>query len=64
MRKKIEINTVSYVHVGDQLVRFDDLSQEQKAKAATALKLAYLNAMFQGKAKFYVAQEDEGGQLC
>ena len=53
-RKSQEIKVVSYVHKGDELVRFEDLSQEDREKAATELKVRWLNAMFDGRAVFYV----------
>lgn len=52
--KQQEIRAVSYVHVGEKLVRFDDLTPEQKAGAATELKKGYLNALFRGRATFDV----------
>ena len=56
----MEIKTVSYVHVGDQLVNTDDLSREQKKELATWLKVTYLNTLYQGKAVFRVKDaEDE-----
>lgn len=59
MRKKPIIHTVSYVHSKDGgLIRFDDLTPEQKRKAATELKCRLLNGMFQGVAHFYPASED------
>lgn len=53
MRKKPEIKTVSYVTKNGQLVRFDDLTDEEKRRAATELKLRYMRAMFPG-VEFYV----------
>ena len=56
----MEIKTVSYVHVGDQLVNTDDLSREQKKELATWLKVTYLNTLYQGKAVCRVKDaEDE-----
>ena len=45
MRKKPVIRTESYVTKNGQLVRFDDLTLEEKRIAATELKLRYLRAM-------------------
>lgn len=53
MRKKPVIKTVSYVTKNGQLVRFDDLTDEEKRRAATELKLRYMRAMFPG-VEFYV----------
>jgi len=50
--KDIEIKAISYVHVGDELVEFSQLTQEQKRKAATWLKCTYLNALYAGQARF------------
>ncbi len=52
MAKPPEIKTISYVHIGEELVNTDDLTQAQKSSLATWLKLTYLNNLFMGKAKF------------
>lgn len=62
MRKKQVIRTESYVTKNGQLVRFDDLTLEEKRIAATALKLQYMRAMFPG-VEFYVTKEREGDGL-
>lgn len=54
-----EIKTVSYVHVGDRLVCTDELTQEQRVRLATKLKVEWMNAMFRGQAEFYAAQTNE-----
>lgn len=54
-----EIKTVSYVHVGDRLVCTDELTQEQKVRLATKLKVEWMNAMFRGQAEFYAVQTNE-----
>ena len=59
MAKKIEIKTVSYVHVGDKLVCTDDLTHDQKSRLATKLKIEWMNAMFRGQAEFYAAGENK-----
>ncbi len=57
-RKRTEIKAVSYVHSADGgLIPFDDLTPEQKVKAATQLKVMWLNALFSGKAEFSVPEE-------
>ena len=52
MAKKIEIKCISYVHVGDQLVRFEDLTQEQRQFAAQTLLCNYMNELYRGQAVF------------
>ena len=51
-RKKTEIKCISYVHVGDQLVRFEDLTAEQRARASEELLVRYLNELYRGQAEF------------
>ncbi len=53
MARKQEIKTVSFVHIGDELVSTDELDDEQRRKLATWLKTTYLNTLFQGKAEFF-----------
>ena len=53
MAKKQEIRTVSFVHIGDELVNTDDLNDDQRRRLATWLKTTYLNTLFRGKAAFY-----------
>ncbi len=57
MAKKQEIRTVSFVHIGDDLVNTDDLDDEQRHRLATWLKTTYLNTLFKGKAEFYESSE-------
>ena len=54
--EKPKIKVVSYVHVGDQLVCTDDLTEEQRRDLATWLKSTYLNALFMGQAEFREAE--------
>lgn len=61
-RKEQKINVVSYVHVGDQLVNTADLNPEQKRRLATWIKCTYLNALYEGKAKFYPVEEGGRGK--
>lgn len=58
-RKNIEIKTVSYVRVKGELVRFDDLPPELKQRAATELKIRYLNELFRGRVEFVPAGEGQ-----
>lgn len=58
-RKGQKIKVVSYVHVGDQLVNTEDLDPERRRQLATWLKCTYLNALFEGKAKFYPVEKAE-----
>jgi hypothetical protein len=51
-RKQTEIKVISYVHVGDELVEFSQLTPEQRREAATQIKCKFLHAMFAGKAEF------------
>lgn len=60
-RKKPVIRAVSYVYVNGEPVRFEDLTLEQKRKAATELKIRYLEALYPG-VKFYVDTQGEGGE--
>ena len=53
MTKKREIRTVSFVHIGDELVNTDDLDDDQRRRLATWLKTTYLNTLFHGKAEFF-----------
>lgn len=58
-RQKPVIRTVSYVHSKDGgLIRFDDLTDEQKRQAATELKLRLLRTMFPD-VEFFVKKEGE-----
>lgn len=52
-KKKHEIKTESYVHVGDQIVNTKDLNDEQRKRLAIWLKVTYLNALFAGRVVFY-----------
>lgn len=64
MAKKREIRTVSFVHIGDELVNTDGLDNDQRRRLATWLKTTYLNTLFQGKAKFFESsgEGDEQGR--
>lgn len=58
-RKKPVIKTISYVHSKEDghLIPFEELTLEQKRKAATELKLRMLRAMFPGVEFFVVPGE-------
>jgi len=57
--RKQEIKTVSFVHIGDELVNTDDLNDDQRRRLATWLKTTYLNTLFQGKAEFFESGEGD-----
>lgn len=57
MKRDAKIKTVSYVHVGDQLVRFDDLTDDQRQRAATELKFRYLSELYRGQAVFALKED-------
>lgn len=57
-RKKPVIRTESFVYVGGEPVRFDDLTPEQKRAAATELKLRWLRGLYPG-VDFYATKEAE-----
>ena len=61
-RKEQKIKVASYVHVGDQLVNTEDLNPEQKRQLATWIKCTYLNALYEGKAKFWPVEEGNKGK--
>jgi len=58
--RKQEIRTVSFVHIGGQLVNTDALDDGQRRKLAAWLKTTYLNTLFRGKAEFYAADTESG----
>lgn len=53
-RKPQKIQTVAYVHVGNQLVDVDTLNHEQRDYLGASLQVATLNAAYRGKAEFWV----------
>lgn len=63
-RTKIEIRTESYIRVNGEPVRFDNLPDDLKRRAATQIKADYLNALYRGKAVFTPENTYEGGQEC
>ncbi len=60
MAIKQDIRTVSFVHIGDELVNTDDLNDEQRRRLATWLKTTYLNTLFQGRVEFFESRGTEG----
>ncbi len=56
-RKKPVIRTESYVYVGGEPVRFDDLTLEKKRAAATELKIRWLRGLYPG-VDFYKTEEE------
>ena len=58
-RKPQKIKVISYVHVGDQLVNTEDLDPERKRQLATWIKCTYLNALYEGKARFYPVEDGD-----
>ena len=58
-RKEQKIKVVSYVHVGDQLVETSQLDPDKRRELATWIKCTYLNALFEGKAKFRPVEEGD-----
>lgn len=60
--KASDITVESYVHVGDKLVNVDELPPDLKVRFATELSITYLNALYKGKAKFFVAGENPDGE--
>ena len=60
MAEKDGMHVISYVHTEHGLTEWNDLTPEQKTKAATRLKLIWLNGIFAGKAEFSV-KTDSGG---
>ena len=58
-RKPQKIKVISYVHVGDQLVNTEDLDPERKRQLATWIKCTYLNALYEGQARFYPVEDGD-----
>lgn len=59
MKRNTEIHTVSYIRMNGKLVRFDSLPDDIKRKAATELKIRYLNELYRGQAVFEEAKEEK-----
>lgn len=57
-RKQPYIHTTSYVHTKDGgLVRLADLPEEKRKEVGTQLMLKYMNALYKGKAEFFIAED-------
>ena len=52
MKKNDKITVRAWVQKNGEYVNIDTLTPEERAEAATQLKLMRLNAMFAGQAKF------------
>lgn len=50
---------VSYVHVGNDIVNTEDLTEDQRRRVGTWLKSTYLTALFRGKAEFREAESEQ-----
>lgn len=53
------IRVISFVHTERGLVEMDDLAPEERARAATEIKLRYLNELYRGKAVFTAEGENQ-----
>ena len=60
MSRKLEIKCISYVHMGERLVRFDELTERQRAAASQELLVRYMNELYRGKAVFEAKGKAEG----
>lgn len=57
-RKSQEITVISYVRrKSGETVRFEDLTPEERVKAATWIKTTWLNELYRGVATFYPVEE-------
>lgn len=54
------IRVISYVHTERGLVDVDDLTPEEKSRAATEIKTTWLNELFRGKAAFEADDTERG----
>ncbi len=53
-REPQKIQTMAYIHVGDQLVDVDTLNETQRDYLGATLQVAMLNGAYRGKAEFWV----------
>lgn len=61
-KERQKIRTVSYVHAGDEMVRTDQLTDEQRQKLGTWIKTTWLNELFRGQAEFYEEGAEKNAQ--
>ena len=54
-----DIRVISYVHVGEELVNTEELTEEQRRRMATELAAEWLNGLFRGQAVFRPAGSEE-----
>lgn len=52
------IKVKRYVHKDGGLVEIEELTPEERARAATEIALTYLNTLYRGKAVFERMEED------
>lgn len=63
MAGKQKIRVVEYVHVGDQVVAYADLTPEQKRKADALIIREWMNGLFTGKAEFFAPEAVTGEKV-
>ena len=56
MAKKIKIRSESIVHVGDQVVNTEKMTEEQQVRSATMISKDFLNSYYAGKVIFTEAE--------
>ena len=61
-KERQKIRRVSYVHAGDEMVRTDQLRDEQRQKLGTWIKTTWLNELFRGQAEFYEEGAEKNAQ--
>lgn len=60
MAKTLQIKARSWVHKGDELVELSTLPLEEREAYGQRLAVEYLNALYAGRAVFYVQNAAEG----
>lgn len=58
-KRREPIRVEAFVSVGGREENMDALPEEERRKIGAALKTAYLNALFQGKAAFFLEKDAE-----
>lgn len=56
-RKQEPIQVEAYVTIGGEEVNMDTLAPEQRNRIGAELKVAWMNAMFRGKAVFSIREK-------